>query len=175
MTNVVKYEKETCGRCGGYGKFSYNQIDGSRCYGCRGSGERLTKRGKAARAYATSILEKPVEDIVLEPGQFAIYTNMGLYGSGRRIKVAEIREKTEGPCAYRILENGERKPIRDFDLIDTDSKVVGVVSEGIKLRLTPTSEQIEEITAYQNNLTKAGKPSKLPKRATQFQPRSNLI
>lgn len=25
-----------CGRCGGTGNYSYNQIDGSRCYGCNG-------------------------------------------------------------------------------------------------------------------------------------------
>lgn len=25
-----------CGRCGGSGRFSYNQVDGDRCYGCNG-------------------------------------------------------------------------------------------------------------------------------------------
>lgn len=27
-----------CGRCGGSGRYSFNQIDGSRCYGCNGKG-----------------------------------------------------------------------------------------------------------------------------------------
>jgi hypothetical protein len=49
-----------CGRCGGYGQYSYNQLDGSMCYGCGGSGlgevttwedaEKLVKSRRAARA-----------------------------------------------------------------------------------------------------------------------------
>jgi hypothetical protein len=31
----------TCGRCGGSGRYSYNQMDGDRCYGCGGSGKKL--------------------------------------------------------------------------------------------------------------------------------------
>lgn len=31
----------TCGRCGGTGNYSYNQMDGTRCYGCGGSGKKL--------------------------------------------------------------------------------------------------------------------------------------
>ena len=30
--------KGTCSRCGGSGHYSYNQLDGTRCYGCGGSG-----------------------------------------------------------------------------------------------------------------------------------------
>lgn len=49
-----------CGRCGGWGQYSYNQLDGSMCYGCNGSGlgeattfedaEKLVKSRRAARA-----------------------------------------------------------------------------------------------------------------------------
>lgn len=28
--------RQTCGRCGGTGRYSYNQMDGDRCYGCQG-------------------------------------------------------------------------------------------------------------------------------------------
>lgn len=31
---------ETCGRCGGGGEYSYNAMDGTRCYGCGGTGVR---------------------------------------------------------------------------------------------------------------------------------------
>ena len=31
-----------CPRCGGSGHYSYNQMDGTRCYGCMGSG--ITKQ-----------------------------------------------------------------------------------------------------------------------------------
>lgn len=39
--------KGTCPRCGGSGHYSYNQIDGTRCYGCGGSGVSIQK----VRAY----------------------------------------------------------------------------------------------------------------------------
>jgi len=32
-----------CSRCGGSGSYSFNQIDGSRCYGCNGSGHTNPK------------------------------------------------------------------------------------------------------------------------------------
>ena len=32
-----------CGRCGGSGHYSYNQIDGTRCYGCNGQKVRLPR------------------------------------------------------------------------------------------------------------------------------------
>ena len=35
--------KGTCPRCGGSGHYSYNQIDGTRCYGCNGSGIAIQK------------------------------------------------------------------------------------------------------------------------------------
>ena len=39
--------KGVCPRCGGSGHYSYNQIDGTRCYGCNGSGISIQK----VRAY----------------------------------------------------------------------------------------------------------------------------
>jgi len=31
----------TCGRCGGSGRFSFNTMDGDRCFGCNGKGRKL--------------------------------------------------------------------------------------------------------------------------------------
>lgn len=39
--------KGVCPRCGGSGHYSYNQMDGTRCYGCNGSGISIQK----VRAY----------------------------------------------------------------------------------------------------------------------------
>ena len=39
--------KSVCPRCGGSGHYSYNQMDGTRCYGCMGSGISIQK----VRAY----------------------------------------------------------------------------------------------------------------------------
>lgn len=35
--------KGNCPRCGGSGHYSYNQMDGTRCYGCNGSGVQVLK------------------------------------------------------------------------------------------------------------------------------------
>lgn len=40
---------DVCGRCGGSGRYSYNMIDGSTCYGCNGSGKAPAKAIKAAK------------------------------------------------------------------------------------------------------------------------------
>jgi hypothetical protein len=34
---------ETCGRCCGTGRYSYNQMDGDKCYGCMGCGRRIVR------------------------------------------------------------------------------------------------------------------------------------
>lgn len=33
----------TCSRCGGSGRYSFNLIHGTRCYGCGGTGKQKTK------------------------------------------------------------------------------------------------------------------------------------
>ena len=59
------FESQTCSRCGGSGHYSYNQIDGTVCYGCGGRGVQLTKRGRAAQEYYNELLKKPIAEIVI--------------------------------------------------------------------------------------------------------------
>ena len=63
MKNSYEFEKETCGRCGGSGRYSYNPTDLDRCYGCGGSGIRFTKKGLAANKYFNELLETKVIDL----------------------------------------------------------------------------------------------------------------
>ena len=45
--------KGVCPRCGGSGHYSYNQMDGTRCYGCNGSGISIQKvRAYTEKEYA---------------------------------------------------------------------------------------------------------------------------
>ena len=45
--------KGTCPRCGGCGHYSYNPMDGTRCYGCNGSGVSIQKvRAYTEKEYA---------------------------------------------------------------------------------------------------------------------------
>jgi len=45
---------KVCGRCGGSGRYSYNQMDGDRCFGCSGSGKVVlpVTRARAEEAAA---------------------------------------------------------------------------------------------------------------------------
>ena len=42
----------TCSRCGGSGRFSFNLIHGSKCYGCNGTGKQKTKPRAPASKWA---------------------------------------------------------------------------------------------------------------------------
>jgi hypothetical protein len=46
LTDRYGFPVEVCGRCGGTGQFSYNQIHGSRCYGCDGKKVRHTRKAR---------------------------------------------------------------------------------------------------------------------------------
>src|ERR1017187_10777124 len=45
------FESQICSRCGGCGRYSFNQMERDMCYGCRGCGLVFTKRGSVARQY----------------------------------------------------------------------------------------------------------------------------
>lgn len=53
------FEKEICGRCGGTGSHSFNQLDGDRCYGCNNrSGVVYTPNGVRAREAYEALVSK---------------------------------------------------------------------------------------------------------------------
>jgi len=54
------FETATCGRCAGSGHYSFNMMHGTICYGCGGSGIKLTKKGAAAKAAWIAAYRKTV-------------------------------------------------------------------------------------------------------------------
>ena len=42
MTTTVR-QQYTCSRCNGTGRYSFNLMHGTRCYGCNGTGKQKTK------------------------------------------------------------------------------------------------------------------------------------
>lgn len=156
---TVKYERETCGRCGGSGSYSYNQIDGSRCYGCNGSGQKLSKRGRAARAFADSILEVTVDEFAKMEGRKAKYTDVM---TGRRTTISGAKQT--GTYRAKSMRDEDWKEYPMFSFLAYRDGVLTEIDEGagsgIRVRLVPTVEDIERINAYQDSLTKAGKPRK---------------
>ena len=146
----IEYEKETCGRCGGSGHFSYNQITGTRCFGCEGSGERYTKRGAAALKFAQSLADRTVADVKV--GDVVLYNN------GGRITVQAIETGVSMGHSLMDKETGEFVPIYGIKL--TGPKHSHTFNVDTTVRVPLSVEQAQEVIDYQTNLTKAGKPRK---------------
>jgi len=51
--NAMK-TKQTCGRCGGSGNYSFNLRDGTVCYGCNGSGFQMVDLAAVAKKQAAA-------------------------------------------------------------------------------------------------------------------------
>ena len=94
----IAYEMETCGRCGGGGRYSFNLKDGDVCYGCSGRGERMSKRARKAHAainafkaeqFSKLVADVVVGDIVVpRPGEW--YTVREIVAeSGVSVKVGD--------------------------------------------------------------------------------------
>lgn len=147
----VTYETTECGRCGGSGHYSFNQMDGTRCYGCGGSGKKLTKRGAAAREFANSLLEVRVEEYAEK------HNGRVARSEGRRFY--SVRE-SERPVAWRLEKDGSQTPIKGYRLIGGDGEAIVTLGQGLTVRLFPNESDLEQIAAYQDSLTKAGKPRK---------------
>ena len=143
------FEAKFCGRCGGSGKFSFNSMDGDRCYGCHGSGIQLTARGKAAKAHLISLQQIAVSD--LQVGMFIFDSEVG--------KFLPILEIGAEPCGW-VVVGGERIPLigigtRRYTLGLTSTSVVRAVRSDEERRAKEA-----EALVYESTLTKQGKPSK---------------
>lgn len=136
------FETEHCGRCGGTGHYSYNQVDGTVCYGCGGSGKKLTKRGAAAKKFADEMLTVTIAEVGSRRAKIrtaffkATFSGVAVRAkSGVRVRGSEV-------TMYEPLVNGEP---------------CGASFSGSQIvTLIPTEEEVAEISAYQDSLTKSG-------------------
>ena len=61
------FERVTCSRCSGSGSDSWNAMNGSRCFGCGGSGFTLTKAGTVRAIAAKAALFAALEISLARP------------------------------------------------------------------------------------------------------------
>lgn len=153
---ATSFETESCGRCGGGGHYSRNAAGSTLCYDCHGSGLRLTKRGKAAKALFNTLLEKRLDQV--QPGD-NLLTASGSMGTGpdRWHFVVSIAPSTvvfDG-VANRLEITFKRKGVT--------SSVAGYAPDTIVRSVRDESERatsLEKALTYQATLTKTGKPAK---------------
>jgi len=158
MTRTILdiFETDTCSRCGGSGHYSFNQIDGTRCYGCNGRGRRFTKRGAEAKRFYDELRSKRVRDI--EVGDLVYSTAYG--------KFHRVTEIGRDPGDMRF---GSRNLGVDYEATEVwGMRTTGVGHAGLDpdkvMVMGQTAEQkaenIAKAVEYQETLTKAGTPRK---------------
>jgi len=52
MSDAAPRQAYTCTRCNGTGRYSFNLMHGTKCYGCRGTGKQYTKPTKPSPKWA---------------------------------------------------------------------------------------------------------------------------
>lgn len=144
------FEHEICTRCLGGGEYSYNAIDGTRCYGCLGSGYKLTARGRAAQTYLQAMRKLPVEQVKV--GDLIRYDGM----------VKRVFSRVTAVDAFPACQTFVNEPGMACRIVCGEGSLVAREGDLVTMGFTGAekAEQQAKALAYQATLTKAGKPSK---------------
>lgn len=141
------FESKVCTRCGGDGRYSFNLIHGSICYGCGGCGQKLTKRGVAAQRYFRELSTVKAAD--LKPGD-----------------VIRAEGLTRGFDAYTYAATVESVSFNCQEVTITlrsklgSSTLITSLDDGLQMLSGDRKARIAASLAYQATLTKAGLPKK---------------
>lgn len=158
-TTANGFEIKTCGRCGGCGNYSYCQMYGTTCFGCRGTGKVYTKRGGAALAFFEASLMVPAGEIKVGD---KIKT---WHGQGKFYTVNAVGPQTDGGGA---IINGQLVP---GYVLDTTGcyYVVNNTAELVRKAWNAEDKAVKlaAAMAYQASLTLTGKPRKAGKKTLQ--------
>lgn len=149
------FESEACSRCGGSGHYSYCQMYGTTCFKCAGRKIVLTKRGAEAQRYFTERCSKRAAD--LKPGDKVYYD--GLFGKAGWSEVIEVRAGDAARDGGSVLPDGT---VKAAELIVETKLCKHHTSADAMFRVAQSKEdraaKVAEALAYQETLTKSGKP-----------------
>jgi hypothetical protein len=157
---VKAFETETCTRCGGSGHYSYCSMYGTTCFKCRGKGNTYSKRGEAALAYARELRTVPASEIQVG---WLIWQDDPCLGGFKPAwyLVESIGEDTQ--AKWWDKESCNWKP---YWQIKTRVQTLNTFSNA-PIQAVPTKERLADVKAlalaYQDTLTKQGKPMKRAK------------
>lgn len=138
-------ENVPCTRCGGSGKFSFNAVHGDVCYGCKGTGYNLTKRGQAAYGYLIGLRNIKASDVAV--GDLVRFEDITV---SYFVRIESIHTMDTGLIQLRGKHRGF--PLT-FLYLPTKLVRKGWSGEEKAAHLAMAIE-------YQSTLTKAGKVSK---------------
>lgn len=128
MAAVKVFDTEACGRCGGSGHYSYNQIDGTRCYGCGGSGKKIV-RSQAKMADEWAAAKRAMKEPTV--AKMEIGDELAIDGKWKMIEWIDVNKNK--PRGWSIAPDGTKT--------ETAWAAVIVFTDGTTRR-TSTSEII---------------------------------
>lgn len=152
---MFQFESKTCERCGGSGHFSFNLKDGTVCYGCGGSGLKLTKRGLVAKRFFQDSLTILASDLLVGM-RIKESTLSNKFKTIQKIHQGTDKELgKEFNTPYLLGPNGDKHMV----LIDTGTGMIKFYPE-TKVRVYHTDkEKQDKFTAaleYQETLNVNG-------------------
>ena len=148
----LKFERQHCTRCGGSGRYSFNLMDGDKCYGCNGQRITLTKRGAAAQKWLKEMRQVQVKDLKVGDR---------IRSGGLKFTIQKITQQEH--CSRSLVDGVwvENPPV-----LHLHGKTTGlVIGPEAKVELQPTTQeqleyQLGQALAYEATLGKNGKPLK---------------
>lgn len=147
MPTQLLFENEPCSRCGGSGQYSFNSVDGSRCYGCNGAGNKLTKRGRAAQEYLNDLRKVPAEEVKV--GDLLLF-DFHFYSFYAYVETVTTTDSGHIEFVGTRKANGEKHRMS--------------YKSGMRVQRGWSADEKaahrEQALAYQATLTKAGTPRK---------------
>ena len=135
---MTEFERETCSRCGGDGKYSYNQIHGDMCYGCYGKGTRLTKKGSKASEYFKELLL--VDNTDLKVGDYIWRDSVPGFEAARWRKIVDIEEEAPNPNSHSYVGGVEISQKPTFHINLGHGSSIGLPKDG-QSRRYPQDEE----------------------------------
>lgn len=151
------FESVTCSRCGGVGRYSIGV-----CFKCHGRKQVLTSRGAAAVRYFRDLMSKPMSELAVGDKILIDGFNAGSYVEPTRwATVTEVL--LDQPSNAMRLKDGVMVASPNVTIVRCGSHSLHMAPTTL-VRVAQTQEQKAEkllkALAYQDTLTKTGKPRK---------------
>jgi hypothetical protein len=142
---MTVFETRPCPRCGGSGHYSYCSRYGTTCFQCAGQKVALTKRGAAAKAFLAERVPR------IRADQLAVGDSFADHRGWHRV-IEPVVPDPSNPGYVRLVTKTCLYLVGAGDLMRVDA---GPLALGL---------MVADALAYQETLTKAGKPRKLAPR-----------
>jgi hypothetical protein len=164
-TTALRLERETCSRCGGSGHYSYCQMYGTVCFGCRGKKVVLSKRGQVAANYLRQLRSRRADQV--QVGNTIVMSDCTISGAVydawvkiERIEAdvqegASLKDGVMTPWRMNVLYFHGRRNNTEFIKMAQPATLVEVL-----LSKEAQITTLRRAVAYQDTLTKSGKPRK---------------